>query len=204
MKKEPTLNSVVVYSTAKADLGISTPNEFIPEQHGINERTQNYSLDHIFAGTNLSVLVDKTKSAGDGLKITHTDLAEFLGLPSQISSVQEKLKTFDALPSLVHKVTDTLSRFATIMENPSSKATDKGVPLASYRKSKEVMSSKDAKDEETESDSKDDHANPAETMTESNNQKKLKFSFATKGGKQIHLTTEKIEEQNRIEESLKA
>nr|GEW52353.1 hypothetical protein [Tanacetum cinerariifolium] len=67
------------------------------------------------------------------------------------------------------------------------------------------MSSKDAEDKETESDSEDDHDNLAETMTESSKQKKLKkFSFVTEGGEQIHLTTEKIEEQKRIEESLKA
>ncbi|GJX57310.1 hypothetical protein Tco_0287207 [Tanacetum coccineum] len=36
--------------------------------------------------------------------------AEFLNLPSQVSSVQEKLKILDSLPSLLHKVTDTLNR----------------------------------------------------------------------------------------------
>ncbi|GJS27999.1 hypothetical protein Tco_0488619 [Tanacetum coccineum] len=51
-KKEPTLSSVV----------------------DMNEGTKNYSFDHIFAGSNPSVLVDKTKSARNGLKIAHTDL----------------------------------------------------------------------------------------------------------------------------------
>ncbi|GKA35143.1 hypothetical protein Tco_0721634 [Tanacetum coccineum] len=55
---------------------------------------------------------------------------EFLGLPSKISSVQEKLKTLDALPSLLHKVTNTLNRFATVIENALAKATDKSVPSA--------------------------------------------------------------------------
>ncbi|GJW35473.1 hypothetical protein Tco_0058393 [Tanacetum coccineum] len=49
--------------------------------------------------------------------------AEFLNLPSQVSSVQERLKTLDSLPSLLHKVTDTLNRFATIMENASGAAS---------------------------------------------------------------------------------
>ncbi|GJT08365.1 hypothetical protein Tco_0842827 [Tanacetum coccineum] len=134
---------------------------------------------------------------------------EFLGLPSQISSVQEKLKTLYALPSLLHKVTDTLNRFATIVENASSKATDEGVPSAGHTnaspaegekninqatkdvvnanlnqqpttttppttsfqsplfpksKGKEVMSSIDAEDEETESDFEDDHANLAKIV----------------------------------------
>ncbi|GJZ41732.1 hypothetical protein Tco_0588618 [Tanacetum coccineum] len=39
---------------------------------GMDEGTKNYSLAHILAGSNLSVLVDKTKSAGDGLKTAHT------------------------------------------------------------------------------------------------------------------------------------
>nr|GEZ59258.1 hypothetical protein [Tanacetum cinerariifolium]GFA22170.1 hypothetical protein [Tanacetum cinerariifolium] len=67
------------------------------------------------------------------------------------------------------------------------------------------MSSKDAKDEETKSDSEDDHANLTDSMVESSKQKKLKnFSFVTKGGEQIHFSVEKIKEQTRIEETLKA
>ncbi|GKA81761.1 hypothetical protein Tco_0788453 [Tanacetum coccineum] len=228
---------------------------------GMDEGTQNYSLDHIFVGTNTSVLVDKTKSAKNGLKTTHTDLGSlasileakdkvaklkakvkvaflkaqplypdvnqltellFLGLPSKISSVQEKLKTFDILSSLLNKVTNTLNRFATSMENASSKITDKSIPLASQAnaspaerekntndadnanlkkqptttnppttsfqsplfpksKGKEVMSSKDAEEEETKSDSNYDHANPADSMVESSKQKKLnKFSLSLK------------------------
>ncbi|GKB34396.1 hypothetical protein Tco_0879338, partial [Tanacetum coccineum] len=56
---------------------------------------------------------------------------EFLGLPSQIISVQEKLKILDALLILLNKVTDTLIRFSTIVENASPKDTDKSVPSAS-------------------------------------------------------------------------
>ncbi|GJS88799.1 hypothetical protein Tco_0771435, partial [Tanacetum coccineum] len=55
--------------------------------------------------------------------------AEFQALPSQVSSVQEKLKTLDSLPSLLNKITDTLNRFATVVENTLG-ATTKGVPLA--------------------------------------------------------------------------
>ncbi|GJU71855.1 hypothetical protein Tco_1263260 [Tanacetum coccineum] len=54
---------------------------------------------------------------------------EFLGLPSQISSVQKKLKTLDSLPSLLNRVTETLNTFATMVENASG-ATTKDVPLA--------------------------------------------------------------------------
>ncbi|GKG02319.1 hypothetical protein Tco_0307024 [Tanacetum coccineum] len=40
----------------------------------MDEGTKNYAPGHTFVGTNLSVLVDQTKSARDGLKTTHTDL----------------------------------------------------------------------------------------------------------------------------------
>ncbi|GKA30643.1 hypothetical protein Tco_0716948 [Tanacetum coccineum] len=59
-------------------------------------------------------------------------LAEFLGLPSKISSVQEKLKTLDALQSLLHKVTNTLNRFATVVQNASAKATNKSVGVVKF------------------------------------------------------------------------
>ncbi|GJS17079.1 retrovirus-related pol polyprotein from transposon TNT 1-94 [Tanacetum coccineum] len=59
-------------STAKADPGISAPSDFVPQQQGMNEGTKNTSYDHIIAGSNPSVLVDKTKSARDGLKTAHT------------------------------------------------------------------------------------------------------------------------------------
>ncbi|GJY04943.1 hypothetical protein Tco_0370883 [Tanacetum coccineum] len=54
---------------------------------------------------------------------------EFLDLPSQISLVQKKLKTLDFLPTLLNKVTETLNRFATMVENASG-ATTKDVPSA--------------------------------------------------------------------------
>ncbi|GKA58547.1 hypothetical protein Tco_0757735, partial [Tanacetum coccineum] len=64
----------------------------------------------------------------DELKNIQWELpAEFLDLPSQVSSVQEKLKTLDSLPSLLKKVTDTMNRFATVVEN-ASRATGKIVP----------------------------------------------------------------------------
>nr|GEV29430.1 hypothetical protein [Tanacetum cinerariifolium] len=54
---------------------------------------------------------------------------EVLNLPSQVSLVQEKLKTLDSLLSLLYKVTDTLNRFATMVENALG-ATSMNVPLA--------------------------------------------------------------------------
>ncbi|GKF21570.1 hypothetical protein Tco_0070208, partial [Tanacetum coccineum] len=42
----------------------------------MDEGTKNYSFNHIFTWSNPSVLIDKTKSAGDGLKTSHTDSDE--------------------------------------------------------------------------------------------------------------------------------
>ncbi|GKD05441.1 hypothetical protein Tco_1180415 [Tanacetum coccineum] len=39
--------------------------------------------------------------------------AEFQALPVLVSLVQKKLKTWNSLPSLLNKVTETLNRFAT-------------------------------------------------------------------------------------------
>ncbi|GKA40572.1 hypothetical protein Tco_0733165 [Tanacetum coccineum] len=74
VKKEPVLSSVVISdSTAKADPGKSAPRDSIPHQQGMDEGTKNYAPNHIFAGTNPSVLLDTTKSDRDGLKIAHTE-----------------------------------------------------------------------------------------------------------------------------------
>nr|GEY55489.1 retrovirus-related Pol polyprotein from transposon TNT 1-94 [Tanacetum cinerariifolium] len=59
--------------TAKADPSISTPKDSISSKQGMDEGTKNYLFDHIIVRSNLSVLVDKTKSAGEReLKTTHT------------------------------------------------------------------------------------------------------------------------------------
>ncbi|GJU86854.1 hypothetical protein Tco_1294400 [Tanacetum coccineum] len=54
--------------TAEVDLGKSDPNDSISKQQGMDKGTQNYSIDHIIAGTDPLVLVEKTKSASKGLE----------------------------------------------------------------------------------------------------------------------------------------
>ncbi|GJU94883.1 retrovirus-related pol polyprotein from transposon TNT 1-94 [Tanacetum coccineum] len=174
-------------------------------------------------------------------------LAEFLVLPSQVSSVKEKLKTLDALPNKgvpsagqagaspaegeknINQVTisqlfqrkiakdaekanlkqqPTTKTSPTTFQSPFFPSSPRSTPqtkgeLIKKDKGKEAMSSKDAEEEETESDSENDYANPVDSMVESSKKKK-KFDFITESGKQFHFTTEKIKEQKRIEESLKA
>ncbi|GJU51451.1 retrovirus-related pol polyprotein from transposon TNT 1-94 [Tanacetum coccineum] len=69
--------------------------------------------------------------------------AEFLALPLPVSLVHEKLKTLDSLPSLLKKVTNTLKRFATLVENASG-ATTICVPLADKATASPAEGEKDA------------------------------------------------------------
>ncbi|GJR99929.1 hypothetical protein Tco_0316438 [Tanacetum coccineum] len=81
-------NDALADFTAEADPRISAPKDFVPHQQGLDEGSKNYTPDHTFAGTNPSVLVDKTKSAKDGSQTTHTISAQILLLKSQ----NQKLK----------------------------------------------------------------------------------------------------------------
>ncbi|GJR81010.1 hypothetical protein Tco_0151795 [Tanacetum coccineum] len=58
----------LVDSTAEANLGLSAPNDSIPQQQNMDEGTKNTSYDHIFAGTDPHVLADQTKSVSEGLE----------------------------------------------------------------------------------------------------------------------------------------
>ncbi|GKF78120.1 hypothetical protein Tco_0230590, partial [Tanacetum coccineum] len=60
-------------STAEADPGLSAPSDFVPQQHGINKGTKNTSYDHLSAGTDPHVHVDKTKSVSEGLETVLTE-----------------------------------------------------------------------------------------------------------------------------------
>nr|GEX64031.1 hypothetical protein [Tanacetum cinerariifolium] len=61
-------------SIAEADLGKSYPHDLVFKQQGIVKGTKTISFDHIIARTNPSVVVDKTKSARNELKTTHTEI----------------------------------------------------------------------------------------------------------------------------------
>nr|GEV68362.1 retrovirus-related Pol polyprotein from transposon TNT 1-94 [Tanacetum cinerariifolium] len=57
-------------------------------------------------------------------------LANILSIPGQVSSVQAKIKTLDALPSLLSKVTKASNRFAQAVKQASHKAGGQSVPSA--------------------------------------------------------------------------
>ncbi|GJS33360.1 hypothetical protein Tco_0531742 [Tanacetum coccineum] len=73
----------------------------------MDEGTKNYSFDHIFTGSNLSVLVDKTKSARDGLKTANTD--SVTNKESRADDISKKIK----LEDLSKFLKDTRSSFFT-------------------------------------------------------------------------------------------
>ncbi|GJT53100.1 hypothetical protein Tco_0988154 [Tanacetum coccineum] len=62
-------------------------------QDGMDEGTKNYAIDHIFVRTNPSVLIDKIKSARDGLKTAHTDLGT--NEESRFDEITKKIKLED-------------------------------------------------------------------------------------------------------------
>ncbi|GKC67628.1 hypothetical protein Tco_1100226 [Tanacetum coccineum] len=74
--------------------------------------------------------------------------SEFLYLPSHVSSVKEKLKALDSLPSLLNKVTKTLNRFATVVETILG-ATTTDVPSAGQAYASPAEGEKSTKDAET-------------------------------------------------------
>nr|GEZ73346.1 hypothetical protein [Tanacetum cinerariifolium] len=148
---------------------------------------------------------------------------KFLFVPTHIESIQAKIKTLDALPSLFNKVTEALNKFAQVIESASKKARDQGVPSADPTgtqlveggrtlhtppksssqperehikkdKGKKAMSSKDAKEKDTESNSNDDTINLTGSMDESSKKKFKKFNFVIEGGEHVHLTKEQIKE----------
>nr|GEU91240.1 retrovirus-related Pol polyprotein from transposon TNT 1-94 [Tanacetum cinerariifolium] len=185
---------------------------------GTNEESRSNEISKTIKINDLANLMRDTRSA-----FISPDFPEYEPIIVMDETEKEEAKRYEDTHTTSHdqqkekaeaKVTFLKAKhmFATIMKNALPKAIDKSVPLAGQAgglikkdKRKEVLSSKDAKEKVTESDYEDDHANPADSMVETYKQKKLKkFSFVTEGGEQIHLTAEKIKEQKRIKESLKA
>ncbi|GJZ62360.1 hypothetical protein Tco_0618497 [Tanacetum coccineum] len=120
---------------------------------------------------------------------------EFVSPPVQAASVQSKLKTLDALLSILLNVIKALNKFCSESSSqPEGEQTkiDKG---------KKAMSSKDAKEESTESNSDDETTHVPGSTVESSKKKELKgFDFVTKDGEHVHLTKEQINVQKKIEE----
>nr|GEU56876.1 DNA methyl transferase5 [Tanacetum cinerariifolium] len=159
-------------STDKADPVKIDPNDSVSLQQGIVKGTNTISFDHIFAGTNLSVLNVKVSfmdldSPKDDEPIIIQDEEE-----DNVEKVQPeaKIKTLDALLSLLNKVTEALDSH--LKRSPQIK-----VGLIKKDKGNKAMSSKYAEEEDNRSDF-NEHANLTGSVVESSKKKKLKiFDF---------------------------
>ncbi|GJS48070.1 hypothetical protein Tco_0598191 [Tanacetum coccineum] len=114
----------------------------------MDEETKNYSFDHIFVGSNPSVLVDKTKSARDGLKTAHTDSGA--NKESRANAISLKVK----LEDLSNILKDTRSAFFTL-DSP----TDEPIIVSDKSKEEEEVS-KDKDIEATSHDKPEDTSVP--------------------------------------------
>nr|GEV00087.1 hypothetical protein [Tanacetum cinerariifolium] len=148
---------------------------------------------------------------------------------SQIQELtnQGKLKTLDALPSLLNKATNALNWFSqvialnktrdTIIPSPGQVSTqpaegEKNTNRATIsqgdikkEKGKKAMFSKDVEEVSTKSDSDDETICVPGYMVESSKKRDMKkFNFVTKDGEIVHLTEEQISAQKKIEEEAKA
>ncbi|GJZ94320.1 hypothetical protein Tco_0666523 [Tanacetum coccineum] len=83
-------NDALAVSTAKADPKNYAPSDFVPQQHGINERTKNTSFDHLFAGADPLVLAEQTKSVSEGLDTILTQPLTGKGASSIARQVKEE------------------------------------------------------------------------------------------------------------------
>nr|GFA01365.1 hypothetical protein [Tanacetum cinerariifolium] len=113
-------NDASVASTAEADPENSAPSDFVPQQQ-VHELEIKLPEDLKEIPTKLE---DFTKPATSltsqfaELKTLQWELpVEFLSLPVQVASIEAKLKTLDALPSLLLNVTKALNKFAQVLDS---------------------------------------------------------------------------------------
>nr|GEV17851.1 hypothetical protein [Tanacetum cinerariifolium] len=62
----------------------------LPQQHGMNEGTNNTSYDHLFTGMDQHVLADQTKSVGEGLETVLTQPITGKGASSVARKIKEE------------------------------------------------------------------------------------------------------------------
>nr|GEZ16886.1 hypothetical protein [Tanacetum cinerariifolium] len=90
-RANPQLN---IYFTDEVDPSLFAPNDSIPPQEGMNERTKKTSYDHISAGTDPHVLANQTKSISEGLETVLTQPTTEKGTSStSIHSDKEEAST---------------------------------------------------------------------------------------------------------------
>ncbi|GJR37789.1 hypothetical protein Tco_1213473 [Tanacetum coccineum] len=94
---------------------------------------------------------------------------------------------------------------SSFLSNPPESSFQPKREQTKINKGKKAMSSMDAEEESTESDSDNETTHVPGSTVESSKKKELKrFKFVTKDGEHVHLTKEQISAQKKIEEDVKA
>ncbi|GKE95667.1 hypothetical protein Tco_1580522, partial [Tanacetum coccineum] len=163
----------------------------------------------------------KTLSARDFSRSLPTELKElpfkFNDLTEEVKGlkkhVHEKKAAKDAnlnkqqsipTPPITTTTTSTTSLQSPFISSPPKSSSQTKGEHIKKDKGKKAMSSKDAKEEGSDSKS-DDTIHLTGSKVESSRKKKLKkFDFNTEDGDHVHITEEQIKEQNRIKEFAKA
>ncbi|GJW77462.1 hypothetical protein Tco_0139144 [Tanacetum coccineum] len=125
-------NDASAFSIAEADPGKSAPSDFIPQQQGMNEGTKNTLYDHLFAGTDPHVLVDKTQSVIEGLETGKYSSLE--DLAKLVSRVQPSFKDLDSPeddPIIVVDDSDEDKEADEVHATTNVKTEDTSVPKSS-------------------------------------------------------------------------
>ncbi|GKB83243.1 hypothetical protein Tco_0950138 [Tanacetum coccineum] len=165
------------------------------------------------------------------LKEIPTKLDDFT---KNVASIQAKLKTLNDLPILLLNVTQTLNKFAQVLDSASSKAGDQSVHSAGQANTMPAEGEKNTNQATITYFSKNslkknpENENPeqpnnqithqplqpsfllqgqkGQVLKEDAEEKKelKKFNFVTKSGEHVHLTKEHISVQKKIEEEAKA
>nr|GEV76269.1 retrovirus-related Pol polyprotein from transposon TNT 1-94 [Tanacetum cinerariifolium] len=115
------------------------------------EESQKKELEQLKAAAKAKVASLKAKPLYPDINQLTTLLelpVEILDLPYLISSVQETLKNLDSILCLLNKVTNTLNRFATMVEN-ASEATTVDIPSAGKVTASPAEGEKNTKDADT-------------------------------------------------------
>ncbi|GJT82903.1 hypothetical protein Tco_1057245 [Tanacetum coccineum] len=86
-------HDVSASSKTGANSGLSASKDSIPQTTGNDEGPNKLSLDHIFAGTNPHVLVEKTKSTSEGLETVLTPPTTRKGASNIAKNIEEEFNT---------------------------------------------------------------------------------------------------------------
>ncbi|GJX44666.1 hypothetical protein Tco_0261342 [Tanacetum coccineum] len=122
-----------------------------------------------------------------------------------LNNQQPKPTTPPATTIIPPIITTTTTQMQSPPQNPQKGSSQPKGEHIKKDKGKKAMSSKDAEEVSTESDSDDETTHVPGSMVESSKKKDLKkFDFVTKDGEHVHLTEEQISAQKKIEEEAKA